>query len=45
MLLIQCLKNWIKLPIIQRQQRKHEYRREQLRQCVKDIVPDFNPHI
>ncbi|CAH8433820.1 unnamed protein product [Schistosoma rodhaini] len=36
-------KIWTTFPTIQRVQREREYRREQLRKCLLDIIPDFNP--
>ncbi|TNN11103.1 coiled-coil domain-containing protein [Schistosoma japonicum] len=36
-------KVWTHFPCIQRNQREREYRREQFRKCLLDIIPDFNP--
>ncbi|CAH8464147.1 unnamed protein product [Schistosoma turkestanicum] len=36
-------KLWTHYPTIQRVQRDREYRREQFRKCILDIIPDFNP--
>nr|CAH8825115.1 unnamed protein product [Trichobilharzia regenti] len=42
-LLYQCFKKWTEYPLLQRIQREREYRREQFRKCLLDIVPDFSP--
>ncbi|XP_018644983.1 hypothetical protein Smp_155350 [Schistosoma mansoni] len=36
-------KIWTTFPNIQRVEREREYRREQFRKCLLDIIPDFNP--
>uniref|UniRef100_A0A5K4FC00 Coiled-coil domain-containing protein 191 n=2 Tax=Schistosoma mansoni TaxID=6183 RepID=A0A5K4FC00_SCHMA len=36
-------KIWTTFPTIQRVEREREYRREQFRKCLLDIIPDFNP--
>ncbi|KAK4472653.1 hypothetical protein MN116_002694, partial [Schistosoma mekongi] len=36
-------KIWTHFPCIQRNHREREYRREQFRKCLLDIIPDFNP--
>ncbi|CAH8827603.1 unnamed protein product [Trichobilharzia szidati] len=42
-LLYQCFKKWTEYPLLQRIHREREYRREQFRKCLLDIVPDFSP--
>ncbi|CAH8289667.1 unnamed protein product [Schistosoma haematobium] len=42
-LLYVYFKIWIDFPNLQRVQREREYRREQFRKCLLDIIPDFNP--
>ncbi|CAH8489987.1 unnamed protein product [Schistosoma bovis] len=42
-LLYVYFKIWIDFPNQQRVQRQREYRREQFRKCLLDIIPDFNP--
>ncbi|CAH8468413.1 unnamed protein product [Heterobilharzia americana] len=42
-LLFFYFKIWIQFPLSQRIQREREYRREQFRKCLLDLVPDFSP--